>query len=356
MSSTVRDVAERAQVSAATVSLVLNGKGGISEETRARVLMAAAELHYESRTPRTAQAVEVAAHGHAALPEDRQARPHREPRPQHLHLRLHRRHVASGAACGYKLEVVSHEGRALEDIVASLSGAALSGVVVLGTELTEDDVKAFDAAEVPFVVIDTFHDRLESNFVNMNNKDAVYRSLGHAVERGFRSIGFIASDVRTINFQLRREAFLEGVRHFGLKLDPRHVVTVDSTYDGAYQDMLAQLRAGLVVPDCYVCTNDIIAYGCIKALRERDIRIPKDLSIIGFDNLPMSATMDPPLTTIDVSKRKIGSLAITLLAEQIRSQVAEPAVKILVGADLVVRDSVAPRALARRSKASVDVA
>ena len=356
MSSTVRDVAERAQVSAATVSLVLNGKGGISEETRARVLAAAAELNYESRPARshkpsasprmgTLRFLKIAKHGHTVN------RDHNTFISDYIDGMSYQ-----AAACGYKLEVVSHEGRPLEDVVASLSGAALSGVVVLGTELTEDDVRAFDVAEVPFVVIDTFHDRLESNFVNMNNKDAVYKSLGHAVERGFRNIGFIASDVRTINFQLRREAFVEGMRHFGLRLEPRHVVTVDSTYDGAYQDMLAQLRAGLVVPDCYVCTNDIIAYGCIKALRECDIRIPKDLSIIGFDNLPMSATMDPPLTTIDVSKRKIGSLAITLLAEQIRSQVGEPAVKILVGADLVVRDSVAPRALARRSKASVDVA
>jgi len=95
------------------------------------------------------------------------------------------------------------------------------------------------------------------------------------------------------------------------------------------------------VPECYVSTNDIITYGCIKAFREFDIRIPQDLSIIGFDNLPMSATMDPPLTTIDVSKRKIGYLAITLLDEQIRSPENQPAVKILVGADLVVRDSVA---------------
>lgn len=118
--------------------------------------------------------------------------------------------------------------------------------------------------------------------------------------------------------------------------------------------MLATLRAGLIVPDCYVCTNDIITYGCIKALREFDIRILTDLSIIGFDNLPMSATMDPPLTTIDVSKRKISNLAITLLAEQIGSQVSEPAVKILVGADLVVRDSVVTKGAAKRVRAPVD--
>jgi LacI family transcriptional regulator len=347
MASTVRDVAERAQVSAATVSLVLNGKGGISAETRQRVLTAAADLNYEARPSKanklakttstarleTLRFLKIARHGSTVN-------------------RDHNTFISDyidgmskqAAACGYALEVVSFEGTPVPDIVASLNGADLSGVVVLGTELTEADVKLFDAVSVPLVVIDTFYDLLECNFVNMNNKDAVFKALAHFVGRGFRNIGFIASNVQTTNFHLRHEAFVDGMKRFGLTCRPSDIVVVDSTYDGAYRDMLAKLRAGLVVPHGYVCTNDVITYGCIKALREFEVRIPQDLSIIGFDNLPMSATMDPPLTTIDVSKRKIGSLAITLLAENIRSKVREPAVKILVGAELVVRNSVAKKA------------
>lgn len=349
MAATVREVAERAGVSAATVSLVLNGKGGISEETRTRVLLAAADLNYAARPAKapaagkvgTLRFLKIAKHGHTVN-------------------RDHNTFISDyidgmsqqAAACGYKLEVVSHEGKPIEDIVASLRGTTLSGLVVLGTELTESDVKLFEAISVPFVIIDTFFDLLECNFVNMNNKDAVFKILAHFVERGFRNIGFIASNVETINFDLRREAFIQGMKHLGLAFSSPDIVSVDSTYEGAYQDMLAKLRAGLVVPDCYVCTNDIITYGCIKALREFDVRIPRDLSIIGFDNLPMSATMDPPLTTIDVSKRKIGNLAITVLAEQIRSQASGPAVKILVGAELVLRESVAPKAPSRTKPAS----
>ncbi len=348
MSSTVRDVADRARVSAATVSLVLNGKGGISEETRSRVLLAAADLNYEPRSSKVAKAsalgtlrfLKIAKHGHTVN------RDHNTFISDYIDGMSNQ-----AAACGYKLEVVSHEGGPIEEIVTSLAGAALSGVIVLGTELTEADVKLFEASPVPLVVIDTFHDLIECNFVNMNNRDAVFKILAHLAAQGFRHIGFIASNVQTINFHLRREAFVEGMKHFALPVAARDIVTVDSTYDGAYQDMLVKLRAGLTVPECYVCTNDIIAYGCIKALREFDIRIPQNLSLVGFDNLPMSATMDPPLTTIDVSKRKIGNLAITLLAEQIRSQVSEPAVKVLVGADLIVRSSVAKKS-AKRARQS----
>ena len=356
MSSTIKDIARIAQVSAATVSLVLNGNGAISEETRARVLSAAASLDYEARPPKLAGKAASA----AAEPPVATVRFLKIAKHGHTVNRDHNTFISDyidgmsrqAGESGFKLEVVTHEGRPIEDVVASLAGAALSGVVVLGTELTEEDIALFKATDIPLVVIDTFYDRLECNFVNMNNRDAVYKILDHYVQRGFKHIGFIASNVQTINFRLRREAFVDGMERFGLRLDKRDIVTVDSTYAGAYQDMLAKLQAGLVVPECYIATNDVITYGCIKAFREFDIRIPKDLSIVGFDNLPMSATMDPPLTTIDVSKQTIGRLAINLLAEQRRARPDHPAIKILVGAELVVRDSVLPK-VGRRSAARV---
>jgi LacI family transcriptional regulator len=95
--------------------------------------------------------------------------------------------------------------------------------------------------------------------------------------------------------------------------------------------MLVHLSRGIKLPECYFCANDIMSYGCIKAFKENGIRIPEDLSIVGFDNLPMSASMDPPLTTIDVSKQKMGHFAVTLLDELIQSPERKNSVKILVG-------------------------
>lgn len=341
MSSTVKSVAQRANVSAATVSLVLNGKSGISEETRTRVLQAATELNYAKRPARLPKAersgtlrfLKIAKHGHTVN------------RDHNIFISDYIDGLSGEAnLLGYKLEVVSFEGEPIEDIAASLAGAAVDGVIVLGTELNEADFQLLNAGPVPVVIVDTYCDFTECNFVNMNNKDAVYKIVSYLVGRGFKNIGFIGSSVPTINFHLRKAAFLEIMKKFGLAVAAKDIVTVDSTYDGAYEDMRAKLSAGLKVPDCYFCTNDIVTYGCIKAFREFDIRIPQDLSIVGFDNLPMSATMDPPLTTIDVSKQKIAYLAVRLLDELIKSGKSQPCVKILVGADLVARSSVVPRA------------
>jgi LacI family transcriptional regulator len=339
MSSRVKDVAKLAQVSPSTVSLVLNGKSGISEPTRARVMEAATSLKYLQRAARalkpseggTLRFLKIAKHGHTVN------------RDHNTFISDYIDGMSKEASgLGYRLEIVSFEESQIEKVVVSLTGAAIDGLIVLGTELNAADIEQFQSLPVPMVVIDSFFDVLDCNFVNMNNKDAVYKIISLFVDRGFKHIGFVASNVQTVNFRLRREAFIEGMKAFGLGFNAKDIVTVDSTFDGAYKDMLKKLQSGLEVPECYFCTNDIITYGCIKALREFNIRIPQDVSIVGFDNLPMSATMDPALTTVDVSKRKIGSLAIRLLNELIASVEAQPPVKILVGAALVERASVMP--------------
>lgn len=347
MAATIKDVARLADVSPATVSLVINAKPGISEKTRTRVLQAAAELDYAPAALRAGEApggqngalrfLKIARHGHTVN------------RDHNVFISDFIDGMSSEAGqLGYKLEVVSLDGASIGDIANALAGSGVAGSVVLGTELSADDIEALCAVDRPFVIIDTYCDYLECNFVDMNNKDAVNKIVAHLVDRGFRNIGLISSDVATMNFQLRKAAFLEVTRRFGLPVDERNIVIVDSTYEGAYADMRDKLKQGIALPECYFCTNDIISYGCIKAFREFDIDIPRELSIVGFDNLPMSSTMDPPLTTIDVSKQKIAGLAVRQLDQMIRSPQRQPVVKILVGTELVLRGSVAARSKARR--------
>jgi LacI family transcriptional regulator len=340
MSATVRDIAKAARVSAATVSLVLNGKGGISEETRVRVLNVASNLNYTAREPRsqriarsrTLRFLKIAKHGHTVN------RDHNTFISDYID-GMSRESVRRG----YKLEVVSFEDKPISEIVDSLPTNSLAGVIILGTELSSDDIQLFQGIASPIVFIDTFYDKIDANFVDMNNKDAVDKIIEFFIQQGFRNIGFISSNVATINFQLRADAFLECMKARGLNVSPTDIVTVDSTYDGAYQDMADWLRKDPRLPECYFCTNDIITYGCIKALREFNFDIPRDVSIVGFDNLPMSSAMTPPLTTIDVSKKQIGYLAISALDDLIRSSEPWPPVKILVGANLIVRESVADK-------------
>ena len=332
---TIRDIAEAAGVSPATVSLVLNGKGEISGVTRARVLEAVASLNYVPRATKssaepgeTLRFLKIAKHGHTVN------------RDHSVFISDYIDGMSAEATRrNYTLEVVSFEGQPISTVAESLAGAPISGVIALGTELTEGDIRLIQGLGLPTVFIDTFYEVVDANFVDMNNEDAVYKVLSRFQKQGFQRIGFVASHVDTTNFRLRRDAFFKNMTRLGLPVKEADILSVESTYDGAYLDTRALLSNGLELAECYFCTNDIIAYGFIRALREHGLSIPDDVSIIGFDNLPQSATMEPGLTTIDVSKRKIGYLAVTVLDDLIAAAEPQPPVKILVGADLVLRAS-----------------
>ena len=97
------------------------------------------------------------------------------------------------------------------------------------------------------------------------------------------------------------------------------------------------------MPSALFCVNDIIAYGCANALKEAGYSIPKDISLVGFDDLPSNTFMSPPLTSVKVSKHRIGQCAMQLMALRL-DEPRRSAEKILVGGELVVRDSVCSRA------------
>lgn len=338
MGTTIKDIAEQADVSIATVSLVLNNKPGVGDDTRKRILKIAQQMHYvispraSSTTTEkgTVRFLKIARHGHTVN------RDHNVFISDYID-----GIVQSGKELQYKTEVTSFKSTPMEEIVATIqSEQGLAGAIVLGTELTREDVLMFERVSLPIVFIDTFLDHVPFDFVDMNNIDSVFKVIEHFLSYGHREIGIVRSRFRTRNFSLRDRAFLEGMSSLGLELNRRFAFEVDSTFDGAYQDMARYLRGGARLPTALFCANDIIAFGVLKAFREMGVRVPDDVSVVGFDDLPTAALLDPPLTSIAVSKREIGSSAMRRLIARTRNATMPPT-KIVVGGTLIERESVA---------------
>lgn len=340
MPSTIKDIAEVANVSPATVSLVLNHKGNVAQETRERVFRVAEELKYRKsqiansarhRTQqRTIAFLKLARHGHTVN------------RDHNVFIADYIDGIADGArARNYKMEILSFESTPIEEIITSLTAEQprLSGAIVLGTELSRNDVAAFRQTDIPVVFIDTFIDFLPFDFIDMNNQDSVYSAVDYFISHGHTEIGMICSSVQTRNFELRRVAFHQAMSFFGLQFREEYVFNCDSTFQGAYEDMCQALEEGADLPTALFCTNDIIAFGVLRALREHGYTVPDDISLIGFDDLPSGALMNPPLTTVAVSKQEIGRVAATRLDERILNPDA-PVAKIVIGGALVERNSV----------------
>jgi LacI family transcriptional regulator len=335
----IKDIAERANVSLATVSLVLNNRPGTSRSTREKVLRIARELHYERAASfplnsirlGTIRFLKVAKHGRTVN------RDHDVFIADYIEGLDH-----EAVSLGYNLEISTYKTDDVSQILQSLEHTDVKGFIVLGTELSELDVRAFEHLQKPVVFIDTYYDFLDFNFVDMNNIDSLFRIVSSFVDRGHREIGFIGTSVEASNFRRRETGFRLSMDRFGIPCREEYFFSVDSTFDGAYSDMLSILRGNpRRLPTALFCSNDIMAYGCIKAMKECGVAVPKDVSVIGFDDLPMSALMDPPLTTMRVSKGRIGSLSVLLIHQMLGADHPIPPSKITICGHLVERDSVA---------------
>jgi LacI family transcriptional regulator, galactose operon repressor len=337
MAAKIREIAEMAQVSPATVSLALNNKPGVSPATRARILTIAEELNVKNGDSSfttvikgSVRFLKIVKHSHivnrdhdvfiAAYVEgmDKEARRH-----------------------GYNLEITHITIDQIDDFIGHLNSSSSKGLIILGTELNAQDIKTFESVNVPIIVIDTTYDFIPLDFVDMNNVEALFQIVKFLKENNHREIGMIWGEgVEARNFELRRLAFEQAMRYYDLPFSTRNIITVDSTFNEAYQGVLQHLKKGLQLPTALVSANDLIASACMKAFKESGIQIPQDVSIIGFDNLPMCEMLDPPLTTMRVSKHRIGELAMELLVTRINRRKGSPTLKLSVGGELVIRGSV----------------
>jgi DNA-binding LacI/PurR family transcriptional regulator len=336
MAVTINDIAKKAKVSKATISLVLNMKPGVGQAMRDKIFTIAEEMGYKLKKNsaikinnlKTICFLRIAKHGRIINPS-------------------HKVFIADyidglekeSQKNGYKLEIRSFENFDSEAIISSLDTTAIAGIVVLSTELDESDLDLFKTIPIPIVFIDSYHSYHNFDFVDMDNETSIFTVVRHFVEQGHTRIGLVKGSIETRNFRLREQSFIESLNRFNLRLKPEDCFSIDSTYEKGSEDMSNLIRNRRDFPSALFCVNDIIAYGCIKALSDAGYTIPDDISIIGFDDLPSNEYMNPPLTSIKVSKHAIGSRALQLLAMRIKHP-DRPAEKTVIGGELVIRKSV----------------
>ncbi len=333
----IRDIAKAAGVSPSAVSLVLNNRPGVGDASRRRIIEIARSMNYDAeRSANLARGrldsvrfLHVSRHGHVVNPE-------------------HEVFIANyidglgqeARRFRLNLEIATIDLGSIEEIVQAANHDRPGGTIVLGTELSRSEIRSLREIATPLVVIDNYDETAGFDFVDMNNKESVFTIVDYFISRGHTRIGIAESYVTTPNFTMRAAAFGEALDAHGLRLEKELCFLVDSTFHGCYRDMNEALPGRKRLPSALFCSNDIMAFGCIRALKEHGLRIPEDISVIGFDNLPSSSMFEPALTTIEVSKRQIGRLALRILHDRMRAPGPLPTVKPLLSGELVERESV----------------
>ena len=336
MALRVKDIADKLNISPATVSLVLNNKPGVSSETRQRVLKLVEEMGYGTnllskpalKNNRNIRFVIYKKHGmvvsdtpfFSALMEgiDQEARSE-----------------------GYNLIIsyMNEKDSSRAETLRILEENPADGLLLLATEMEAEDLAPFLRMETPLLVLDGNFEKAGRDTVLINNRQGAYEATRYLIEAGHTEIGCLASSVWIRNFDERREGFLEALDECGMKPDKRFMLSLESTMEGACRDMRRIIASGAVLPTAFFADNDLIAFGAIKALKESGIKVPERVSIVGFDDMPFCDMIEPALTTIRVFKERMGRIAVKRLIERIGSDMEE-SIKIEVGTQLVERKSV----------------
>jgi LacI family transcriptional regulator len=334
---TIKDIAKLAGVSTSTVSLVLSGKGYVSDTTRLKVQKIIDEYHY--RPLRSAQQLASNRTGnigfiisdlHLSRSEAFYSRvllgAELEARNQDVYLLL--------STVGRQIEIPKEVPRFLES-------RNVDGIIVAGSVPVEL-VRYIHERGIPLVLIDFKVPELHVDSVVMDNRAGVQQVVDHLVGQGIERIGFVGGSYYHPSIQERFEGYQLAMERAGLgdiARNPayRYLEDNETTVEIGAQGVSALLKQ---IPDlqAVICVNDTTATGCLQQIRRLKKRIPEDIIVVGFDDVNYAAVTHPPLTTVHVPKVQMGVEGIKLLMDRMDKphQVHQTR---LIPVELVVRES-----------------
>lgn len=334
MSISAKELAQKLNVSAATISMVLNHKNGISPATQEKVLAGAKEYGFDlskyylySEEPRNICFIIYKKSGKVVTDT-----PFFAELTEGISSACKANNISLNIDYIYGTDPVVPQ-------LKKLSDKNFSSILLLATEMEISDFAPFLSLSCPIMVLDCYYDELPLDTVLINNLQGAYNATCYLAEQGFREIGYLKSSLRIANFEERADGYYKALRHYQISKNSDYVVELAPSMEGAYFDMKEFLSSNVPLAQAYFADNDLIASGAMRAFQEAGIRIPEDVSLIGFDDVPICNFLSPPLTTMRVSKHDLGVLAIEQLLNK-PCNPSMPPIKIELSSSLTVRQSV----------------
>lgn len=335
MSITAKGLAKKLNLSAAAVSMALNNKPGVSTATRRMVLDAADKYGYdfskiyEKQMSKTGTIYFIIYKKHGAVVADT---PFFEQVSDGILKECQKQDYKLNIT--YIFEDETTVSRQISDLLVS----DCSGVILLGTEMEAEDVLPFLELPFPLVLLDTYFETVSCNCVLINNVQGAYLAATNLIRTYKTQPGYLQSAYQISNFAERSSGFYKAVRSCGMSARKSIFHLLTPSIEGAYADMKELIRNGEELARSYFADNDLIAIGAMKAIKEAGYRIPEDIAVIGFDNLPFAAVFEPALSTVNVAKQYMGAAAAQRLISLIREP-GQPPVKTELATTLIRSNS-----------------
>ena len=344
---TNRELAHMLKISPATFSMIINNKPGISSKTRERVLHQLGEMGYDNLI-KSAQQEQQAFVQQQMLCFVVYLRHGRVLNQHPFFLLLMESIEAQARKFGSYIMMRTIDSHSpVRPQIESLNQMNASGVILFATEMLEEDIEYFSGLTIPYVAIDNDFSHLNINTVSINNQLGTHQAIEYLVHQGHQAIGYLQSEDYISSFGERERGYKEALARFGLELDPRYIYRVRYAEESSYLDISALLRENVPLPTAFVCDDDTIAVGALRAFQAAGLRVPEDISLIGFNDRPNTSLTQPPLTSVNVPRYSFGTAAVDAIVSLIGKIKNDPSAivrttKTRIGTQLTVRGSVRP--------------
>jgi len=330
---TLADIARQAQVSKMTVSRVLNKKRHVSDSTVERVQKIIDDMGYKpnliARSLSSKQSMIIGV---------------LIPKVESIFMDEYIAQVLSGVMTiikdnDYRIMLfpvdLDHEQDTL--YMDMTNSNMIDGLLLLKTKINDPKLPALVKSGLPFVLINHKKFGKEYNFIDTRNIQGVKIAVHYLYDLGHRNIAFVAGSLNETNGKDRLKGFKEAMHELGLECRKNCIVCGDFNKEKAYQEV-GKLLALDERPTAIFCADDYMAIAAMQRIKEAGLAIPKDIAVIGFDNIELSRYVQPALTTIQQPLHELGVSAINLLLNLIAGKQKTPVHKFL-NVELIKRQS-----------------
>lgn len=329
---TLEEIAEIAGVSRSTVSRVVNHHAGVKPAVRTRVMQVIQETGYHPDP--AARSLASRRSGIIGLVVPRAV--------QFLFIDPYYPRLLQGIAqaCNsydYILSLFLFHTEEEEQKLSPrvLRNQLVDGVILSALPLDDPLVKQLVGNKIPFVMIGRPDDPTEVSFVNVDNVTGAYSAVRHLIQLGRKRIATITGPLDTTVGLDRKQGYFNALNDRGIIVDDRLIVEGDFTEISGYLGMQRLLPQQ---PQAVFVASDTMALGALRALRQAGVKVPAEIAVVGYDDLPLSATSEPPLTTVRQPIRRLGAQAVESLVDILYNG-PQPPRHMVTTTELIVRAS-----------------
>ncbi len=330
MSVTIKDIAEKANISYPSVSRALSGKPGVSEETRKKILKIAEEMNYQPNALARSLVQNKSSTIGLIIPDI---------------LNPYFPEIAKGVEDEAHINELSvflcnsdwddtRERKYIDKLLAK----RVDGIIIFPTSKRNiSEIRRKAGSDLPIIILGGSYAEEGSVSIAIDDVLGAEISVVHLLDKDYRNLAFIGGKSGLSSVDDRLEGFVAGHKKFGLEVSLEMIVESELTFNGGYTAMNELLDRG-GQPGAVLAENDVIAMGVIQAIRTRGLKIPEDIAVAGFDDIPMASMTGIDLTTVRQPKYEMGKMAVlelkALLDKEIYSKVNK---RLVLKPELIIR-------------------